>query len=127
MEANRYYVRHLVQNLYDDLVESTTCSPVGSTSRSINSGIWRQSLRGTDASDNQIERQMRKSRLPMIGSARAAFAAVKLEPVVDDVIAEFARDLVLELLDPVRLELDHVAGLDVDEMVVMVAAGLLET
>ena len=44
-----------------------------------------------------------------------------------DVVAELAGDLVLQLLDAIGLELDHVAGLDVDEVVVMLAAGVFET
>lgn len=52
---------------------------------------------------------------------------VKLEPMVNDVVAELPRDLLLQLFDPVGAEFDDIAGVDVDEMVVMVAAGLLET
>src|SRR5690606_14796492 len=53
-------------------------------------------------------------------------AAVELEPVMNDLIAELARDRVLQFLDPPRMELDHVAGVDVDQVVVMLAAGLFE-
>ena len=40
---------------------------------------------------------------------------------MDDVVAEPACDLILQLFDPVRFELDDVARLDVDQVVVFVA------
>ena len=46
--------------------------------------------------------------------------------MVDDGVAQRPGDLVLQRLDALRLELDDVAGLDVDQVVVVVAAGLLE-
>ena len=44
---------------------------------------------------------------------------VKLEPVIDQLVAELARHLGLELLDLLGLELDHLAGAQVDQMVVV--------
>src|SRR5215470_5101804 len=44
---------------------------------------------------------------------------VKLEPVIDQAIAEPARDLRLQALDLVRLKLDDGAGAQVDQMIVM--------
>src|ERR1051326_1791363 len=44
---------------------------------------------------------------------------VKLEPVIDQAITEPAGDLRLQALDLVRLELDHGAGAQVDEMIVV--------
>jgi len=44
---------------------------------------------------------------------------VQLEPVIDQAVAKPARDLRLQALDLVRLELDHVAGAQIDQMVVM--------
>ena len=46
--------------------------------------------------------------------------------MVDDGVAQRPGDLVLQRLDALRLELDDVAGLDVYQVVVVVAAGLLE-
>src|SRR5690606_18429881 len=66
------------------------------------------------------------SRPTCVASPAAALAAVKLEPVMDDLVAEFVRDLVLQALDAVGAELDHVAGVEVDQMVVMAAGGMLE-
>src|SRR5581483_2693104 len=52
--------------------------------------------------------------------------AEQLEPVADQPEAEFPRHAFLELLDLLVAELDHLAGLDVDEVVVMaVAYGLV--
>ena len=42
-----------------------------------------------------------------------------------DVVAQRSRDLVLQLLDPIRFEFNDVAGLDVDEVVVMATATLI--
>src|SRR4051812_50048488 len=44
---------------------------------------------------------------------------IEFEPVVDQLIAELARDLGLQALDLLGLELDHLAGAQIDEMVVM--------
>ncbi len=44
---------------------------------------------------------------------------VELEPVIDQAIAELARDLSLQPLDFLGLELDHLAGAQVDQMIVM--------
>ena len=61
-----------------------------------------------------------RCRAPCVGGHKAP-------AVVHDVVAELAGDLVLQLLDAIGLELDHVAALDVDEMVVMLAAGVFKT
>ena len=50
---------------------------------------------------------------------------VELEPVVDEAVAEPAGDLGLQRLDLLGPELDHVAGLEVDQVVVVLARGLL--
>ncbi len=44
---------------------------------------------------------------------------VEFEPVVDQFVAELARDLRLQALDLLRLEFDHLAAAKIDEMVVM--------
>src|SRR5262245_3582039 len=44
---------------------------------------------------------------------------VKLEPMIDQPITEPPRDLRLQPLDLIRLEFDHGAGAQVDEMIVM--------
>src|ERR1700736_2157146 len=44
---------------------------------------------------------------------------VKLEPVIDQTITELPGDLRLQPFDLVRLELDHGAGAQIDEMIVM--------
>src|SRR5690554_143620 len=59
-------------------------------------------------------------------SPPAFLTPIQLQPVMDDLVAELAGDLVLQLLDAVGLEFDHVAGVDVDQMVVMVAHRRLE-
>lgn len=46
--------------------------------------------------------------------------------MVDDFIAQFARDLVLQLLDLVRLEFNHLAGIDVKNMIMMLFMAGLE-
>ena len=50
---------------------------------------------------------------------------VELEPVIDDPVAEPAGDLGLQRLDLLGAELDDVAGLEVDEVVVVLAGRLL--
>ena len=50
---------------------------------------------------------------------------VELEPVVDQPVAELARDLGLQALDLLGLELDHFAGAQVDQMVVVRVGDLL--
>jgi hypothetical protein len=47
--------------------------------------------------------------------------------MVKDVVAEFARDFVLQLLDPVGSELNHVARVQIDQMIVMLFTHMLET
>src|SRR5688572_28908875 len=44
---------------------------------------------------------------------------VKLEAVIDQAIAKPARDLRLQPLDFLRLEFDHLAGAQIDQMIVM--------
>ena len=44
---------------------------------------------------------------------------VKLEPVIDQFVAELARDLGLQALDFLGAEFDHLAGAQIDQMVVM--------
>ena len=44
---------------------------------------------------------------------------VELEPVVDQSVAELARDLGLQALDLLGAEFDHLAGAQVDQVVVM--------
>src|SRR4051812_38110259 len=44
---------------------------------------------------------------------------VELQPVVDQPIAELARDLRLQPLDFLRLEFDHLASAQIDQMIVM--------
>jgi hypothetical protein len=58
---------------------------------------------------------------------RAALASVEFQSVVDDIIAEFPGYLVLQGLDAVRMELYDIAGVEVDQMIVMIAVRLLET
>src|SRR5829696_5658878 len=44
---------------------------------------------------------------------------VKLQPVIDQTVAELARDLGLQPLDLLGLEFDHLAGAQIDQMIVM--------
>src|SRR5262245_66500503 len=44
---------------------------------------------------------------------------IELEPVLDEPVAEPARDLGLQALDLLRLKLDHLAGAQVDQVVVI--------
>ena len=44
---------------------------------------------------------------------------VELEPVIDQFVAELARDFGLQALDFLRLEFDHLAAAQIDQMVVM--------
>jgi hypothetical protein len=51
---------------------------------------------------------------------------IKLEPVVDQFVAELARDFGLQPLDFLRLEFDHLAVAQIDQVVVMrFRAGLI--
>ena len=50
--------------------------------------------------------------------------AVQLEPVIDQLVAELAGDLGLQLLDLLRGELDHLAVAQVDQMIVVAIAHL---
>src|SRR5262245_14845874 len=50
---------------------------------------------------------------------------IELEPVLDEPVAEPARDLGLQALDLLRLKLDHLAGARVDQVVVMGFRNLL--
>src|SRR5215467_11151154 len=52
---------------------------------------------------------------------------VELEPVIDQTIAEPARNLGLQPLDLLRLKFDHFAGAQVDEVIVMTVGDLLVT
>src|ERR1700743_409463 len=52
------------------------------------------------------------------------FAAIEPKRVAEEVVTEFARDFALHRFQPVVLELDHVATLDVDQVVVMTKVGL---
>src|SRR5262245_19848185 len=49
---------------------------------------------------------------------------VELQPVIDQLVAQPPRDLCLQALDLFRLELDHLAGAQIDQMV-MVGIGHL--
>ena len=49
--------------------------------------------------------------------------AVELHPVVDEAVAELLGDPPLQLLQLLVDELDHIAGLDVDQMVVVGRVG----
>src|SRR6185369_1597290 len=51
--------------------------------------------------------------------------AIQLEPVVDQLVAELARDLGLQLLDFLGGEFDHLAVAQIDQVVVMAVAHLL--
>ena len=44
---------------------------------------------------------------------------VKLEPVVDELVAERRATSALQLLDLLGLEFDHLAGAQIDQMIVM--------
>src|SRR6187551_3816934 len=50
---------------------------------------------------------------------------VKLEPVIDELVAELAGDLALQPLDLLGLEFDHLAATQVDQMIVMRIGNLL--
>src|SRR6266550_8829259 len=50
---------------------------------------------------------------------------IKLQPVVDQPVAELAGDFGLQALDLLGLELDHLAGAQVDQVVVMGVGHLL--
>src|SRR6476659_7130579 len=50
--------------------------------------------------------------------------AVQLQPVIDQLVAELAGDLGLQLLDLFRGELDHLAVAQIDEVIVMAVAHL---
>src|SRR5262245_24204818 len=51
--------------------------------------------------------------------------AIELQPVIDQLVAELAGDLGLQLLDLFRGELDHLAVAQIDEVIVMAVAHLL--
>ena len=51
--------------------------------------------------------------------------AEQLQPVADQPEAEFPRHPLLQLLDLLVAELDHRSGLDVDQVVVVLARGCL--
>ena len=71
----------------------------------------------------------------MPSSARGALSIVgldgidgfaeQLEPVVDQAVSQFPGNLALQLLDPLVAELDDAPRLDVDEVIMVIAAGLL--
>src|SRR6266513_2157690 len=50
--------------------------------------------------------------------------AIKLQPVIDQLVAELAGDFGLQLLDFFRGEFDHLAVAQIDQMVVMAVAHL---
>src|SRR5215831_20240550 len=50
---------------------------------------------------------------------------VELEPVVDQPVAELARDLRLQALDLFRAELDHLSGAQINEVIMMGVRHLL--
>src|SRR5262249_40408286 len=50
--------------------------------------------------------------------------AIELEPVIDQLVAELAGDLGLQLLDFLGRELDHLAITQIDQMVMMTVAHL---
>ena len=50
---------------------------------------------------------------------------IKLEPVIDQLVAELAGDLALQPLDLLGLELDHLAAAQVDQVVVVRFRNLL--
>ena len=58
-------------------------------------------------------------------SCALLLAGVEFEPVVDDFIPEFRRDPVLQLLDLVVAEFDDLAGLHIDQMIVMLLGRFL--
>jgi hypothetical protein len=67
-------------------------------------------------------RRERLSRAPVLLVERHG---VEFEAMIDQAIAEAAGDLGLQRLDLLGAELDHLAGGEVDEVVVMVAGGAL--
>src|SRR5436190_8317219 len=50
---------------------------------------------------------------------------VELEPVADQLVAEAAGHFLLQALDLLRLEFDHLAGAQIDQMIVMGVGHLL--
>src|SRR5258707_8505956 len=51
----------------------------------------------------------------------------EFEPMIDQAITQLLRDAALQFLDRFVLEFDHSAGLDIDQMIVMVGRTLLVT
>src|SRR5215470_9863969 len=51
--------------------------------------------------------------------------AIQFQPVIDQLVAELAGNLGLQLLDFFRGELDHLAVAQIDQMIVMAVAHLL--
>src|SRR5690606_32364866 len=51
----------------------------------------------------------------------AAFASVKFHAVMDNLVAQFAGNLFLQGLELARMELNHVAGIHIDQMIVVPA------
>jgi hypothetical protein len=56
----------------------------------------------------------------------APSTAVKFKPVVDDIVAEFAGNFLLQLFDALGVKLDDITGFDVDQVIVVLANGGLE-
>ena len=77
-----------------------------------------------DAHDRPVRHFLRfdGSSLPLASSG----TRVKLEPVIDELVAELFGDLTLQLFDLVVVELDHLARLHVDQVVVMLVGHFLE-
>lgn len=56
-----------------------------------------------------------------IASAPLLRPSVQFQPMADEFVAKLSRDLGLQPLDLGAAELDHLAGLRIDEMIVMLA------
>src|SRR6185312_17538292 len=53
-----------------------------------------------------------------------ALAAIEFKRVVDEFITQLLGDLALHRLQPIVLELDHVAALDIDQVMMVTQIGL---
>ena len=60
------------------------------------------------------------------GSSVLALAAIEFQPVTHEVVAEFCRDLGLQLFDLVGAELNDSTGIDIDQMIVVWGVGGFE-
>src|SRR5262245_32693824 len=89
-------------------------------------GIWRFMLIGLGWFDQRARHNTRRATVfeLLVVLDRGA---EQFEPVADQAEAKLAGDRLLQSLDLRILKLDHLAGGDIDEMIVMAMPGLLVT